>query len=175
MIIPGFSDYDITPDGVVTRVSTNETIKHHIVTCRNSKYARVSLQGTDGVSIAYNVLALLAWTYLGKPPNKGFVMAKDGNNLNTVVDNVAYTTYAIAAAQQWKSGKMNNRRKRARSYDEDSITMVYEALLAYDTPVAMTELSYDLQVSYTTVRYSMVELRKRGKVRKTKEGFEVIR
>lgn len=174
MIIPGFSDYSIAPNGVVTRVSTNETVRQYTVTCRNSRYARVSIKGDDGYIHACNVMALLALVYMGKPLHEGIVSAKDGNNLNTDLCNVLWTTQSEITSQRWKSGKMGNQRARERSYNEDSIAMVYEALQAYDAPVTMTELSCDLQVPYTTVRYSMLELRKRGKVRKTKDGFEVI-
>lgn len=175
MIIPGFSNYDITTDGVVTHVSTGAIVKQYTVTSRSSKYARVSIKSDDGYIRAYNVMTLLALTYLGKPLHEGVVRSKDGNNLNVTLSNVEWTTQSSITAQMWRDGKISGRHVRESSYNEDSINMVYETMLAYDAPVSMAELSCELQVSYTTVRYSMTELRKRGKVRKTKGGFEVIR
>lgn len=174
MIIPGFSAYNIEADGVVTRISTGAIIKPHIIKNRNSYYARVSLRSDEGHIRVYNVLSLLALTYFGKPIHEGVVVAKDGNNLNTTLDNVKCTSISELSKQRWRDGSMDMRQKRAKSYDASSIEMVYEAMKAYDRPVAMTELSYDLQVPYATVRYSMMELRNANKVRKTKDGFEVI-
>jgi len=175
MIIPGFSIYDIATNGVVTFAATGSVVKPHVVKSRNSWYKQVSLRGDDGRTRAYNVLALLALTYLDKPLNVGIVRAKDGNNLNTVLDNVVCTTQAEITLETWRSGGLKDRCRRGRCFSEDSIEMVYYTMLAYDRPTTMTELSCDLEVPYNTVRYSVEALRERNKVRKTKNGFEVIR
>lgn len=174
MIIPGFSKYNIEADGVVTKVSTGVVVEPHIVRSGSSCYARVSLRSDDGHVRVYNVLTILALAYLGKPIHEGIVIAKDGNNLNATLDNVVVTTKSEIATRSWRNGSMANRRKRERCYNESSIEMVYDAMQAYGRPVTMAELSCDLQVPYNTVRYSMMALCKRLKVRKTEEGFEVI-
>lgn len=175
MIIPGFSNYDITTDGVVTHVATGKVIKPHIIKVRGNVYKRVSIVDNSGHIRAHSILALLALTYLGKPLHNGIVRAKDGDNLNTVLDNVVCTMQAEIARELWRTGSLKDRRCRDHCFDEDSIEMVYNAMLAYDRPVRMTELSNDLDVAYATVRYSVETLRKRNKVRKTAGGFEVIR
>ncbi len=175
MIIPGFSEYNITPDGVVTHVTTGKVVKPRIVKNRNSWYKQVTLRGDNGYIRICNVLGLLALTYMDKPLSVGIVRAKDGNNLHAVLDNVVCTTQAEIARESWRTGGLKNRKCRDRCFNEDSMDMVYYAMLAYDRPASMVELSRDLDVPYSTVRYSMEELRKQDKVRKTKNGYEVIR
>lgn len=175
MIIPGFNKYNIETDGVVTNVTTGRVIKPVVVTVKNHKYCQIALRDNDGNVCRHNVLALLALAYLDKPLHDGVVTAKDGNNLNTTLDNVAYTTRSEVVKRAWQSGGLKNRRKRGRCYDDSSIAMVYEALQAYDTPVHMTTLSNDLAVPYATIRYSIQELCYAGKVHKTDSGFEVIK
>lgn len=175
MIIPGFSKYDIDTNGVVTDVATGTVVKANAVRIRNRKYMQIRLRDDDGYVSIYNVLALLALAYLGKPLHEGVATTKDGNNLNTTLDNVVWSTHSDVAKQSWKDDRLNNRRPRPRCYNEDSVAMVYEAMQAYDEPVAMTVLSGELLVPYNTIRYSMRELVNAGKVRRTKDGFEVIR
>lgn len=174
MIIPGFSRYDITTDGVVTFVATGALVKPRIAKVRNSQYKQVLLSDDNGLTRSYNVMALLALTYLGKSLHTGIVRARDGDNLNTVLSNVVCTTQAEIIKQTWQTGKLRDRRRRGRCYSDESIEMVYEAMQAYDAPVTMSELSRSLDVPYATVRYSMAELRAANKVRKTTDGFEVI-
>ena len=175
MVIPGFSDYNIEKDGVVTRISTGVVVEPHIVDCKGIKYIRVSLHCSDGCMRAYNVLTLLAITYLGKRAADGLIVtAKDGNNLNAVLDNVICSTQSELIKKAWRDGKYISRTKKGRSYNDDSIEMLYDVLQAYDKPVTMTQLSSDLHVPYATIRYSMIALRDAGKVRKTDRGFEVI-
>ena len=174
MIIPGFSRYDITTDGVVTMTAIGKVVKPRVVKVRNSWYKQVTLVSDTGRCCAYNVLALLALVYMDKPLHVGIVRAKDGNNLNTVLDNVYCTTQAEITRETWESGGLKERRRRGRCFDEDSIEMVYYTMLAYGRPTTMSELSNDLDVPYTTIRYSVEALRKQGKVHKTKDGFEVI-
>lgn len=174
MTIPGFSNYTIETNGEVTNIATGKPVKPRIVRVKNSKYMQVTLRNDCGYTRVYNVMAILALAYLGKPLHEGVVIAKDGNNLNTTLDNVVCTTQSNLTKQAWQNGALNNRHRRERCYNDDSTIMVYEAMQAYAYPVTMTTLSSDLQVPYATVRYSMTELLKERKVRKTKNGFEVI-
>lgn len=175
MIIPGFSGYNIEPDGVVTKVGTGEVVKRHTAYVKGNVYARVSLKNDEGITYSYNVLSLLALTFLDKPLDKGIARAKDGNNLNTTLENTMCTDQSSITKQMWQSSRMKDRRVRPASYNDDSVALVYDTMRVYDRPVTMTELSHDLLLPYTTIRYSMIMLREAKKVRKTKEGFEVIK
>lgn len=175
MIIPGFSNYAIDTNGVVTNIVTGRVLKTRTAKVGNNVYKQINLTDDEGNTRVYNILALLALTYLGKPLHEGVAMAKDGDNLNTTLDNVVCTTRSAVTKRVWSDGKMANKHTRSRCYDADSIAMIYEAMKAYDAPVNMTTLSVDLQVPYSTVRYSILCLRSADKVRKTDAGFEVIR
>lgn len=176
MIIPGYSAYDISEDGVVTKVSTHEVIQPYIVKRRNNiSYTYIALVSNDRRLRVHNVLRLLAITYLGMPERGYVARAKDGNNLNATLSNVVWSTRRDVTKQTWEEGKMATREKRQRCYNDDSIELIYETLLAYEEPITMAELSCILQIPYTVVRYSMQELRKTHRVRKTDKGFEVRR
>ena len=174
MIIPGFTRYDITEYGVVTDLVKNRVITQGTVRVGNSFYKRVSLKNDLGHNKLCNVMSLLALTFIGEAPRNYTVFAIDGDNLNTVATNVAYKPRSSIAKELWDSGKMANRASRQRCYNDFSKEMLYEALLAYDEPVTMSELCSVLQVTYSTIRYSMLELVESKKVRKTTKGFEVI-
>lgn len=174
MIIPGFSNYDITPSGVVTQVSTGREIKSRVVKIRNSWYKQISLRDDDGYMCVYNLMTIIALAFMNKPLHEGVVRAKDGDNLNISVDNIVCTTQAAVAKQLWKDGKYENRTKRNRCYNNYSARLVYDVMRVYEKPVTIAELSNDLDMAYSTVRYSVYWLVRAGKVRKTTRGFEVI-
>ena len=174
MIIPGFSKYDITEDGVVTEIEVNRIVEPSIVDIKTNVYKRVCLKSDDGKVRMHSVLGLLALTYIGKAPYNHVATAIDGDNLNTHVSNVHYIPRSSVVKGAWDAGKMDGRAKRKRCYGPFSVEMLYDAMQAYDGPVTMATLSADLQVTYSTIRYSMLELVESKKVRKTTKGFEVI-
>lgn len=176
MIIPGFTKYDLSTDGVVTKIATGKIIKPQIMRVRSHVYKVVYLHDdADNAIHACSVMRLLALTYIGEPEVSSVAKAIDGDNLNTVVDNVAWVPYANHVKESWDAGKMAHRTPRQSACSADAIAMVRETMKAYDRPVSMAELSAELQVPYAIVRYAMLALRERGIARKTKEGFEVIR
>lgn len=176
MIIPGFSDYDITPGGLITCLSKRRDVKHTVSTINGMyKYKTVVLVDDNGMHRTCNVIRLLAMTYLEKPEARCVARAKDNDNTNAVLSNVEWVPYADVTKRQWESGKMDGRKKRQSSVTEDFIDLLYDTLCLYDEPVTVTDLSHVLDVPYTTARYAMVALRNRGKATKVKKGFEAIR
>ena len=175
MIIPGFSDYDISVDGLITRLSKNREVRHTVITVNGGyKYKTVVIVDDNGMHHTCNVIRLLALTYLPAPEERSVARAKDGDNTNTVLSNVEWVAYSAVTKRRWKSGKMDNRRKRQSSVTEDFIDLLYDTLCLYDEPVTVAELSNALEVPYTTTRYAMVALRRRGKALKVTKGFEAI-
>ena len=175
MIIPGFSRYDISEDGIITEVRTGRVIPQRICTTRGKRYKRASLNADDNSSMTPNVLRLLALAYLKMPDASAVASAKDGNNLNTVVDNVEWLSRSEAMEKAWSVGAIKRRPRESYCCTEESKQLIYDTLLAYDKPVTMMELSSELQVPYSVVRYSMAALLRNNSVRKTIDGYEVKR
>lgn len=175
MIIPGFSNYDISEDGIVTNVATGNELQHRVSTLHGYyKYSQVNIAGDDGKRHTCNVLRLLALTYLKKPDMLCAVRAKDGDNTNTVLSNVEWVPYAELTRMSWLKGKMSNRRPRKSCVTEDLTDMLYDTICLYDEPVTVAELSDVLDISYSMARYGILALRQRGKVIKVIGGFEAV-
>lgn len=175
MIIPGYSRYDITKNGVVTNLETNKMLRAHIARPNGYAYKVVSLVDDAGNRKTVSVLRLLAMAYLTKPDCACVARAKDCNNTNTVLANVEWVPCTESVQMTWKSGMMSSRKKKDKCYDKNSIALVYDTLLAIDEPMSVAALSRMLDVPYSTVRYSVYELEKRGRVCKTKDGVEVLK
>lgn len=175
MIIPGFTDYDISEAGVVTKVATGKVVKHQKVKVYGYyEYVQVVLFDSNGKRHTCNVLRLLAMAFLGVPTQACTARAKDGNNANVVLSNVEWVPYAATTTEAWRNGSMKKRRARPSSVTEDFIDLLYDTLCLYDEPVTVTELSNVLDVPYSTARYGMIALRNRGKATKVMKGFEAI-
>lgn len=175
MIIPGFNNYDITEDGIVTRVDTGKVLKRYLYTLPSGKqYYHVSLIRDDynEVAVPHSIMRLLALTYLPPRPANYVACAKDGNNLNTVVSNVEWRDRADVSRVHMKV----DRKKRTSMHcnEETKATLLF-AMKALDEPLTMTELAVTLEVPYSTIRYSMAALIKEHKVKKTIRGYEVIK
>ena len=175
MIIPGFSNYNITEDGVVTNILTGNIVKSRIVTANNlNRYVNVSLVDNCGKRRTHNVLKLLALTYLEKPEEHCMARAKDGDNTHVSLCNVEWVPYAESTRKAWARGKMSDRQPRKSCVTEDSIALLYDTMQLLSTPVTMYALSRELDLPYSTVRYSMYALIKQGKAVKHEKGFELI-
>lgn len=177
MVIPGLSRYDILEDGRVIELLTGNEIKSTIsVNASGNKYRRVCLKKDDDTRRLFSVLLLVAIAYLPLPdgstygdpyPDTYYVAhALDGDNTNTTVTNAEWISRSELSRK--------HARARRKSVSEASKAMIMDTMSQYDVPVHMTELSYTLQVPYSLIRYSILELIAEGKVRKTNEGFEVI-
>lgn len=176
MIIPGFSKYNIEEDGTVRHVATGVPVSPYVVRAKGLyTYKRVALIGDDGSRHVYNLIRLLALAFLDKPEGRCVACPKDGDNLNTVLSNVEWVQCSTKVTKAWRENKMANRRPRtSKCCNEDSIAMIYEAAKACGGPISYTDLSYELDVPYSTVRYSGLALIQRGMAKMTKAGFEVI-
>ena len=173
MNIPGYDKYDITEDGVVTRIDSGRVLRPYINVLPNGKkYRHVSLISNDSdIAVPHNVMRLLAITYLPPRPKNYIACAKDGNSLNTVVTNVEWCDRASVARKY----NNPNRKKRTSSHCTIETTeRLREAMLALDETMSMTTLANILEVPYSTVRYSMQALIKGGKAKNTTRGYEVI-
>lgn len=175
MIIPGFTKYDISEDGVVTKVDSDSVIEPYKVRLGDYTYVYARLVDDSGICHNQNIIRLLAIAYLQKPGVPCMARAKDGDNTNTVLSNVEWVPYADSVKKAWDSGKMSHRRPRQNSVTEEFISLLYDTLCLYDTPITVTALSNELEMPYSTVRYAMIALIQRGKAIKHKKGFEAIR
>lgn len=175
MIIPGYSKYDITEDGVVTRVDSGKVLRPYVNTLFNGKkYLHVSLRPDDSsIATPCNIIRLLALTYLTPPPDNTYVAcAIDGDATNTVVSNVVWRDRSSLA----KRNHRPNRKKRQSTHcTEETKEMLLTAMKALDEILTMTALANILEVPYSTVRYSMKALISDGKVKKTTRGFGVVK
>lgn len=178
MLIPGFSNYDISESGVVTCLSKNRVIKHIKARVYGYyTYLQVSLVDDTGKRRSCNVMRLLALTYLDKPEQLCTARPKDGDNTNLALSNIEWVPYTAQSKQAWHRNRDRNKssKKRQSSVTEESITLLYDTLCLYDEPVNMVELSHALDIPYSTVRYSMYALMQRGKAIKLVTGFAVKR
>lgn len=174
MVIPGFSNYDISEDGTVLNIATGKVVKHAITSISNNLvYVRVCLKDDKGAIRMHNVMKLLAETYLDKPDGAVCVRAKDGDNLHVHIDNVEYVPRHSVVKQAWDDGKMANRRPRQKRWNADTVDYVYNVLQAIG-PVTLSKLNGAIDIPLSDIRYSLEELVNKGSVAKTKNGFEVI-
>lgn len=174
MVIPGFSKYDITKQGVVTHVDTGIEVKRYRTTSsRGYHYIRVGLIGDDGKRHTCNVLRLLALTYLDQPDVQCTARAKDGDNLNVSLNNVEWVPYAQSTKDAWNSGRLGKRKPRKITCTEELISDVLN-VIQQKGPVSAATISYELDVPYTRVRYATYTLKQRGLIKRSKEGLELV-
>lgn len=112
--IPGFEEYDITKEGLVTREGV--PVKIHIHNGR-APYVRIrGEQGYRNISIAKLVL----YAFVGQPKYPSDIpLYKDGNNHNYHIMNLEWSSRSNAYAKLYKR---NNR------YYENRVKGVIEAL-----------------------------------------------
>jgi hypothetical protein len=174
MIIPGFSLYNISEDGVITRTDTGDKIVPVVTKINNAEYLRACLKDDNGKVRMHSVMKLLAETYLQKPTPTAVPRAIDGDNLHVSVDNIVYVTRSELSKNAWRDGKMEHRRPRQKSWSDDTLDYVYDTLYATGT-IKMAKLNGIMDLPYSTIRYAVEELCRRGFVAKTKEGLEIIK
>lgn len=177
MIIPGFSAYDITEDGVVTHVESSKVMQRYKAQSnKNYLYMRVNLIGDDGKRHACNLLRLLALAYLPKPDLPCVARAKDSDNLNVKLSNVEWAPYAESTFAAWKNGRYTNRQpKKNACVTKESMDLILNTLEQLDHPVSTTDLCALLEVPYSTIRYSVEALVQHGKVKKIPgKGFVAV-
>lgn len=168
MVIPEFSSYDITEDGVVTHLESGRLMKvYKTCSSKHYPYMRVSLVGDDGKRHTCNVLRLLALAFLDKPDGPCTARAIDGDNLNIRLSNVQWVPYAESTTYAWKSGRYENRKpKQSTCCTRDSMELFLNTLEQLSDPVSAAELSRLLDVPYSTARYTLRTLEQHGKVKR---------
>lgn len=174
MIIPGYERYEITEDGVVTDLDTCREIKGYIITTRGYRYRVVSLIDENCERKIVSVLRLLALTYLKKPNCVCIARAKDGDNTNAVLSNVAWVPCCDSTQIAWNTGKMTGRKKREKCYNEGTVALVYDTLQTLGEPTTTAELCRILDLPYSAVRYSAQVLIGQKKIHRIKEGLTLL-
>ena len=165
MTIPGFSTYDITPEGVVTSIKTGRVIPIYAVTASQYyRYKRVYIVDDTGHKRTCSVLQLLALTFLEKPDCECRVRPKDGDPTNISLDNAEWVPCGRITQEAWANGKFDNRKKKSKVCTKESIDLLRNTLQQFDEHVTMLYLSELLSVPYSTVRYSMYYLRDHDEV-----------
>ena len=176
MVIPGFAKYDISEDGVVTDINHGKVVEPVLSHAKgNHYYMRVTLTDDKGRRRMHNIIRLLAITYLECPSGSAQAIAIDGDNRNTHLSNVMWRTRSDASSALWAAGQIHRKPRKNNCCTTETTNMLYDALCAFDEPVSMVDLSIQLQVPYSLVRYSMQYLILNGKAKKTTQGYEVIK
>lgn len=171
MIIPGYSAYDISTDGVVTHLPTGKVLRHLMHTDKNGTvHARVTLANDRGQYRVHNVIRLLALAYLPLPNSTDVACPKDGDYANITVDNVVWCNRSDVALKY-----ANPVKRPSRHCTPETRALLLNALEGFDRPVSVTELSCTLEVPYGTARYTIDALVKEGLVTKTKEGCALVK
>lgn len=167
MIIPEFSAYDITEDGVVTHVESGRIMRlYKSYSSKYYPYIRVCLVGDDGKRHTCNVLRLLALAFLDKPDVPCVARALDGNSLNITLSNVAWFPYAESTMSAWKNGRYAGRKpKKSACCTSESMELVLNTLEQLEEPISVVNLSNMLEIPYSTARYTLSTLAQHGKIK----------
>lgn len=87
--IPGFSNYLATTDGLILHKNTLIQVNTRL---DKDGYPRVTIKDNNGNKLTRFVHRLVAITFIPNPYNKPQVNHKDGNKLNSNVDNLEWVT-----------------------------------------------------------------------------------
>ena len=117
-IITDFSNYTITPEGVITNTVTNHTKSQWLGA---NGYYHVDLQ-QNGVKKKVAVHRLLALHYLPNPHNKRTVNHIDGNKLNNSLDNLEWATDSENCQHAYDTGLQPYRKKYTEQEYENILT-----------------------------------------------------
>jgi hypothetical protein len=90
--IPGFPGYEVSADGQVRSFKTGKARVRHLEKTGRG-YVAVGMTREDGRRIKAGLNRIVALVFIGPPPAPGLeVNHKDGNKLNSQVENLEYVT-----------------------------------------------------------------------------------
>tara|TARA_R110000824_G_scaffold179381_2_gene359596 strand:- start:37 stop:516 length:480 start_codon:yes stop_codon:yes gene_type:complete len=110
-LIPNFTNYSITRDGVVTNMKFGKTLKHFI---NNSGYRVIQLM-SGGKGHSFTIARLLALTYIPNPDNLNTIDHKNRDRLDDRIENL-----------RWMSQRDQCQNKKKRENTETGVTHVYK-------------------------------------------------
>jgi len=174
MVIPGFDQYDISEDGVVTEIATGKVCKQTVCKYVNgNNFVQVSLRKDNGDVTTRSALRLLALAYKPRDDYHNMVVVpKDGDGTNISIDNIQWKSRVELSKEKYNK---NQARRTSKLCSPETVENLHNAMCALDEPMTMAELSSLLEVPYSTVRYSMIVLVQEKLVRRTRQGYEVIK
>lgn len=100
MIISGYPEYNITHEGIITKISTGRTIKVRL----SKGYKVCNLYNQKGREKTVKVHRLLAICFIPNPENKPCVNHKDGDRSNNNLSNLEWVTYSENTQHAWDTG-----------------------------------------------------------------------
>lgn len=99
--IPGFNNYLATTDGLILHKNTLIQVNTRL---DKDGYPRVTIEDNKGNKLTRFVHRLVAITFIPNPYNKPQVNHKDGNKLNSNVDNLEWVTNSENSAHAIDTG-----------------------------------------------------------------------
>lgn len=152
-VIPNFSKYEVSTTGEVRRAvdmyKLNNILlpKGALLKPQKKRYMQYRLVADDGKQYYLNAHRIVAETYLGKCPHRGYVVAHlDGNGYNNDVNNL-----------KWVSNSENQLHRRVHEKDKEynvaclSAKQVKEAKELYEEGCTQAELSRKYNVSHGVI------------------------
>jgi hypothetical protein len=152
-VIPNFSKYEVSTTGEVRRAvdmyKLNNVLlpKGVLLKPQKKRYIQYALVSDSGKKYWKTVHSLVAITYLGECPKRGYVVAHlDGNGYNNDVNNL-----------KWVSNSENQLHRRAHEKDKEyavaklSVEQVQEARKLYADGYSQAELSRKYVVSHGVI------------------------
>jgi len=100
-LIPGFSRYFITENGVIFSKIRNRVLKGNI---NADGYFQCHIIDDNGISLVRRVHRLVALTYIPNPNNYPVINHKDGNKLNNHYSNLEWCTPEFNSGHAAKMG-----------------------------------------------------------------------
>lgn len=166
MVIPGFSSYDVNEHGVVTNMRTGQVVKYRI----NNGYHVVTLTHDDGRRCVENVHVLMAAAFKLPSGYRWVVTFKDGDRSHLEISNLECVSRKELSQRYYNPGQG---KRKSNCNTIESRQCVVDALEVLDEPISMVDLSNQLGLPYSVVRYSIRHLIDDGRVEKVQGGYKL--
>jgi hypothetical protein len=152
-VIPNFSKYEVSTTGEVRRAVDGYKCRNILIPKgtllkpQKKRYIQYRLVADDGKQYDLNAHRIVAETYLGNCPTRGYIVAHlDGNGYNNDVNNL-----------KWVSNSENQLHRRVHEKDTEyavaklSVEQVQEAKKLYADGYSQAELSRKYVVSHGVI------------------------